>query len=142
MLNGEVYMIRHNVTGRMYIGRSGKLQKRIYQHLCLLRAGKHPVEDMQKDFDEYGEDFTISVLGAENISNRYFEIEMMEKYRSIERGIGYNYKDPHVTNRKCNEKKKQGSPAKEDLINLIEQMTDIETVYAYTFLSKLFKKAV
>lgn len=99
-------MIRHNITGRMYIGRSSKLQKRLYSHLSALRAGRHPVSDLQKDFDTFGDDFTVSVLGKADRSHPNLEIEMMEKYQSTVRGIGYNYNDPHVTNKNRNTKKK------------------------------------
>ena len=134
---GEVYMIRHNVTGRMYIGRSQDVQKRIYQHLQRLRSGKHSVEDMQKDFDEYGNDFTVSILGEVDNNHLNLEIEMMDKYNSTTRGVGYNYKDPHITVAIRNSKKKRSTRAK--LIGLIDSMTEEEKIYAYTLLSKLFK---
>lgn len=96
MVYGKIYMILHNKTGRMYIGRSKNTKERIKRHFALLRAGRHSVEDMQEDFDKFGDDFTISIISESNAENRNAEIEMMEKHNSCIRGIGYNYKDPHA----------------------------------------------
>lgn len=93
----DIYMIRHNVTGRMYIGSSGRLQDRIYAHFCDLRAGRHHIEDMQKDYDEFGDDFSVTVIGKiETITENKKEFEMMDEYHSCDRGTGYNYSDPHT----------------------------------------------
>lgn len=90
----KIYAIQHNKTKRMYIGSSCKVVERISHHMSLLRSGKHPVEDMQKDFDEHGDDFSASVLEViTEYDDRNKEYEWMRKYRSRERGIGYNYKD-------------------------------------------------
>lgn len=130
----QVYMIRHNVTGRMYIGRSKQMKSRVAAHFYMLRAGRHPVEDMQKDFNEYGNDFTVSVLGEVNNGCLRLETEMMDKYQSTIRGIGYNYNDPHVTKRiskkKCSTKTK--------IRKLVDTLDDDEALYAYTLLSKIF----
>ena len=90
-----VYRITHNVTKRMYVGSSGDVEKRINHHLCLLRAGKHPIEDMQYDFDMYGEDYTVVIIGEIKYTGRNLEYETMEKCNSRVRGTGYNYKDKH-----------------------------------------------
>lgn len=95
-----IYAIRHNVTQRIYIGSSFNYEHRVQSHLWALRGHRHPVEDMQKDFEEFGDDYTISVL-EENIdhSNRHKEYEWMEKNQSYVREKGYNYKD--YCNRPC-----------------------------------------
>jgi hypothetical protein len=91
----KIYCILHNVTDRAYIGRSRKVEKRLKDHLFALRSHKHVVEDMQADFDKYGEDYTITIL-EENVDfkDRNKEHQWMEKYQSNIRGKGYNYKDP------------------------------------------------
>ena len=58
----KVYAIRHNVTGRVYIGSSCRVDRRFQQHISDLRCHRHPVEDMQADFDQYGEDFSMTIL--------------------------------------------------------------------------------
>ena len=128
-------MIRHNPTGKMYIGRSGDPERRTKHHLMLLRAGKHSVEDMQKDFNEYGEDYTITILGNTE-KNHTLELEMMDKFGSCKRGVGYNYKDPHVTAKPRNEAKAKSVRAK--IVKLIDTLNDEQRLYAYTLLSKLF----
>lgn len=89
-----IYAIQHNVTKRIYIGSTQNVRKRYFQHISKLRNGKHSVEDMQKDFDQYGEDYALFILEEINgCGNRAKEYEWMRKYRSDVRGIGYNYKD-------------------------------------------------
>lgn len=95
----KIYAIQHNKTKRMYIGSSKDVQSRYKAHIYKLKAGKHPVEDMQSDYDEYGENYSVFIL--EEIterSERYKEYEWMLKYNTLERGNGYNYKD-HFTKR-------------------------------------------
>lgn len=90
----KVYAIRHNVTNRVYIGSSCHIDKRFAEHISALRAHRHPVEDMQADFDRYGDDFSLTVLdhiGTEADKNK--EYEWMKKNQSYIRGIGYNYND-------------------------------------------------
>ena len=100
----EIYAIKHNVTKRIYVGSTKYPQKRFASHLSMLRNGKHPVEDMQKDFDEYGEDFTFFILGViPKFEDRNREYELMMLLESNIRGKGYNYKD-HVNFEKRKEK--------------------------------------
>lgn len=90
----KVYAIRHNVTNRVYIGSSCHIDKRFTEHISALRGHRHPVEDMQADFDRYGDDFSLTVLdhiGTEADKNK--EYEWMKKNQSYIRGIGYNYND-------------------------------------------------
>jgi group I intron endonuclease len=90
----KVYAIRHNVTNRVYIGSSCHIDKRFAEHISALRAHRHPVEDMQADFDRYGDDFSLTILdhiGTEADKNK--EYEWMKKNQSYIRGIGYNYND-------------------------------------------------
>lgn len=90
----KVYAIRHNVTDRVYIGSSCNVDRRFKQHLYALQAHTHVVDDMQKDYDEHGEDYTLTILDTINDESEIEkEYEWMDKYQSFTRGIGYNYKD-------------------------------------------------
>lgn len=90
----KVYAIRHNATNRVYIGSSYHVDKRFYEHLTALKAHRHPVEDMQADYDKYGDDFTLTVLDQiATVAEKNKEYEWMDKNQSYIRGIGYNYKD-------------------------------------------------
>ncbi|MBQ8836421.1 MAG: GIY-YIG nuclease family protein [Clostridia bacterium] len=93
----KVYCIRHNVTNRVYIGSSCHVDARLSAHMSALRNHGHLVEDMQKDFDRYGEDFMFAVLDEiGSPEEKEKEYQWMDKYRSYIRGVGYNYKDTHV----------------------------------------------
>ncbi len=90
----KVYAIQHNETKRIYVGSSSEVDKRYMNHIIRLRNGKHSVEDMQKDFDEYGENYSFFVLDEmETPAERVKEFLWMKKLNSTTRGIGYNYKD-------------------------------------------------
>ena len=96
----SVYMIKHNATGRIYIGSTAHLKNRLSCHLSRLRCGKHHIEDMQADFDKYGENYTIEVLDEiATIEEKHKEYEWMKKFNSLERGVGYNYRD-HINDTK------------------------------------------
>ncbi len=90
----QVYAITHNPTGKSYIGSSKNAIERMKSHIWSLRRGAHPVEDMQTDYDLYGEDYTLSILDEiYSFDDREREYEWMEKLKSNIRGCGYNYKD-------------------------------------------------
>lgn len=89
-----IYSIKNNVTGREYIGRTQNFDNRIAHHMADLKRGVHPVSDMQRDFDDYGDDFTISILEeVTGFENRKREYELIEEHGSYIRGKGYNYRD-------------------------------------------------
>ena len=90
----KVYAIQHNVTKKIYIGSTKNVDSRYLAHIYDLRAGKHTVEDMQADFDLYGEDYSLFILDEiVEYKDRIKEYEWMHKYNTFTRGIGYNYKD-------------------------------------------------
>lgn len=57
-----VYVLRHNVTGKLYIGSTTDLGSRIYAHIRNLRAHRHPTAALQKDFDLYGDDLSFAII--------------------------------------------------------------------------------
>lgn len=90
-----VYELKHNSTGKAYIGISHNPKRRLSNHLCALRNGSHPVEDLQADYNTHGEDLSFRILEeilTEDKRNREFAWQL--KLRTLERGRGYNYKDP------------------------------------------------
>lgn len=94
-----VYMITNSVTGRKYIGSSHNVEYRMHTHLLLLRRGKHSVEDMQEDFDRYGEEsFVFFPLFEKANKGKDYEKSDLEHFlkdvlRTHDRKYGYNYKD-------------------------------------------------
>jgi hypothetical protein len=68
---------------------------------------------MQSDFNSYGDHFTVETIGEiKSPDESKKEYEMMEKYHSQIRGVGYNYNDvwPRVrtTNRVSKPERKSG----------------------------------
>lgn len=129
-----VYLIRHNKTKRVYIGSSKHPEERYKQHMTMLQSGKHPVEDMQADFDEYGEDYTVEFLEViTKFEDRSHEYDWMRKYNSHIRGIGYNYKDMANNARKKNRNR-------EKLLQYIASFTEEEAKMFVSFLDTFYKK--
>ena len=52
---GCVYKLENRVTGMMYIGHTKQLKVRKNQHLSMLRKGEHYCVELQKEWNEYGE---------------------------------------------------------------------------------------
>ena len=97
-----VYAIRHNKTGRMYVGCSQHIQGRFRNHMNQLKNRKHKSAEMQKDFDEYGADFSVIELEKTvdcrvHLGNRYFPLYMLEELKWMRRlgtvENGYNKQD-------------------------------------------------
>lgn len=145
----QVYALQHNVTKKMYIGSSADPENRYCGHIGQLRKHKHPVEDLQDDYDKYGEDFSLFILDDINvISESHKETDWMKKYNTLERGKGYNYKDRHAkVGLRVTVPLKGGLPddvtdngEKDRLYELIEGLEVGQRAYAYSLLSKVFGK--
>lgn len=50
-----VYIIRHKPSGRVYIGSSAEVEKRLYLHRVLLRVGRHHCEYLQNVWNKHEE---------------------------------------------------------------------------------------
>ena len=95
----KIYLIRHDNTGRIYIGSSSNPERRYANHMYRLKEGSHPVEDMQKDFDKYGSNFTFTIIDdIQDESQASKEFQWMKQFKSFIRGVGYNYKDNAMKN--------------------------------------------
>ena len=125
-----VYSIRHNKTRRVYVGVSKQPNQRFRNHISALRSGKHPVEDMQADFDKYGEDYKFEILDViSTCKENKKEFEWQERLNSHIRGIGYNYKDYENRNRVRPTKSHKG-----ELFRIIKKLTDEEAEKLVAFL--------
>ena len=90
-----VYAIRHDITGKTYVGISCNPKRRLYQHLYRLRKGAHEVGDMQADYNKYGEHLTFSILEeVQTYQERNKEFKWQIRLNTLDRRYGYNYKDP------------------------------------------------
>lgn len=98
-----IYKIECTVNHKRYIGRTLCPSCRCNTHLKALKHNRHLVEDLQSDFNRYGEEnFSFMVLQCYQTpvkhlwgqySNGYYEKECMRMFRSYDRRYGYNYKD-------------------------------------------------
>lgn len=91
-----VYMIHNSVTGRNYIGSSRCVRGRIKTHLSALRGNRHSIEEMQEDFNKYGEE-SFSFIPLFEVSRDEYapslECFVMKVLRTQDKNFGYNYKD-------------------------------------------------
>lgn len=96
-----VYAIRCSENGKVYIGRTQNLERRLREHFRDLKkgcvsntcGGVRGKSDLQKDFIKYGQDaFEIYVLedGVSPADVREREAFWIAEYRSAEREFGYN----------------------------------------------------
>ena len=93
----QVYAIQHNVTGRIYIGSSENVTNRYKNHVSALRRGNHVNKELQKDFDSFGENYSLYVLDTiEDWEHRGLEQEWMYKLNTIDFRVGYNGNDPKI----------------------------------------------
>ena len=77
------YELFCTATGKSYVGSTaGKLAKRMREHRCLLKAGKHSEPELQADWNKYGEDAfsMLLILGLTNPTvevRRQYELTLM-----------------------------------------------------------------
>ena len=91
-----VYALKHEATGKLYIGSTENYHTRKLQHLNRLKHGQHSAKELQADFDRYAnKNITFSVLDQINShQERLKEYEWMKKLKTYDRRYGYNYADP------------------------------------------------
>lgn len=96
-----IYLLKNDVTKRVYVGRSYRPDYRYRQHINSLKAKRHTNEQMQRDFEDYGEKsfFMEIVESAETFTGKGIEGKWILKMKSFDRRYGYNYKDPFVVTR-------------------------------------------
>ena len=102
-----IYAIQNKVNKKIYVGKTENPQTRLQKHLSDLKNGRHIIEDMQEDFNRFGDVFELFIL-EENVCyrDRHIEYKYMKKYRTCEREFGYNYKD-HLAKRVSFDKPKE-----------------------------------
>ena len=91
-----IYLIRNLINGKVYVGKSNNIYKRIISHISNLnRANKKSEnEHLINSWIKYGKDkFCYCILeecSFESLSER--ELYWIEYYNSISREIGYNFR--------------------------------------------------
>jgi group I intron endonuclease len=90
-----IYGLTNKILGKAYIGStSAKLSKRMREHRCLLRNGKHTSSRLQEDWNRYGEhEFEMRIL-EELDHNVSFDVRKKTEQKWIDEmnknGLLYN----------------------------------------------------
>lgn len=90
-----IYALRCKTNGKLYIGRTTRLDERIKIHFQELKSGRHTNKLLLEDYKKYGRDnFEVYVLEKDiPYSERYKEYEYMRTYNSFDKEYGYNNGD-------------------------------------------------
>ena len=89
-----IYALRHDPTGKIYVGSSSMLEHRLGCHMHTLRANKHQCKAMQADYNEFGGSYTVFILGeVTRYEDKYLEYVWMELLQTRDPARGYNGND-------------------------------------------------
>ena len=94
----DIYAIQHNVTGRIYVGITEDVGKRVQHHFSALKGNKHINLLMQKDYNQYGFDYSVFILECDvPLKDRWKEKFYIHALNTDDPDIGYNTHDPSAT---------------------------------------------
>ena len=89
-----IYLIRNLINGKVYVGKSINIYKRIIAHICGLTAKRNKEENPHfiAAWHKYGKDAFQYIVLEECLVNELSEKELywMQKYNSIDSNKGYN----------------------------------------------------
>jgi hypothetical protein len=136
-----IYKIYCKETNKYYIGQSVNVESRLKTHLNELKNNKHINQELQSDFNSYGEDSFIfeKIKDSEEQFLNMFEKYYMEYYDSLENG----YNVVPMNNLVRREDKKNDIEALKD-IDPIEVPLIAGDIYAYEIFldAQLIEEAV
>ena len=89
-----IYALRHDPTGKIYVGSTSSLWPRIITHISAIARGAHPVEEMDLDYKEHGGGYTVFILDVvRDMYDRNKEQLWIDALGTRDPHIGYNYTD-------------------------------------------------
>lgn len=98
----KVYILRHEATGKIYVGSAADVLLRYKSHRSKLKHGRHNSTNLQKDYDSH-EDKSLSIVVIDSIagiSEKAKEYEWMDLLRTYDPAVGYNGNDHHFRHRR------------------------------------------
>ena len=99
-----IYCIRNTVNGKIYIGKSKNIYKRIHQHLYDLKNNRKDCENnhLLRSWYKYGNEnfeyFVLEYLKVNDNLCRERELFWMNKLKSLDKRFGYNLRQDSSTN--------------------------------------------
>lgn len=121
-----IYQIKCKVNGKAYIGQTRSIKRRFDDHKYKLRHNSHYSQELQKDFNLYGEiNFLFEILEYGNEKN----IDELER-KHILNNIVYNSENGGIKNKKLSEetKKKIGEKNKENYKSTSKFVNSLESI--------------
>lgn len=95
-----VYALQHQKTGKIYVGSSAEVEKRIRNHILALRRNKHNNAAMQKDYNKHGGEYVWFILDEiASEEDQWKEYYWMEELHTDNPAVGYNGQDKYFRNK-------------------------------------------
>lgn len=103
-----IYLIRNNDNGKVYIGSSITMRKRVRFHRWQLNRGEHSNSYLQASWYKYGESsFSYHVLVSVPVSGLstllFLEDKYIRQFQSTNKIMGYNIDPPPIEGRTISE---------------------------------------
>lgn len=124
-----VYALKHNPTGKVYVGSTESPKRRIAGHIGSLARGSHSNKAMQEDYDRFGCDYSVFILDTiDSFADRNKEFYWMDILSTRDPERGYNQKDASNTRSLSRFKEyhlKNGKPDDDGLASFSEDANDM-----------------
>ena len=89
-----VYVLTNRANGKKYVGSSYHPYYRKKAHDLALKGHRHPCENMQTDYDKYGDCFDMTIVDlVTQPREKSEEYKWMKKLKTYDERYGYNYAD-------------------------------------------------
>ncbi|MBA4547717.1 GIY-YIG nuclease family protein [Thermoactinomyces intermedius] len=88
-----IYLIKNNITNKIYVGSSANIERRWKEHKKSLNAGTHHSPHLQASWDKYGKEaFSFSIIEVVDDVNNLIDREQfwLDELKPYKEDIGYN----------------------------------------------------